>query len=267
MKKFLAAAGVALALSSTAFAAEAEPREDLVAAETAVNGVIRDVAQKILPVSVEARYFAPHMDLNVQTSGIRYNGGSVGLKSDLGFGNDGAPELLFRYKRFNLDYIHVHGSGDRNFSTPLTFDGRNFTGDVHAKSDLDYLKLSVRNPIISVLGTGVDWSYGLTGVQWKGEVSNASGSTSKKYGAPIPTLGIGGHVAPWPSMMVYANVSGLPFGGYGHLYDFEAGFRYSPLEILGIDVGYRKIHAKLKHKDDSGTLDLDGPFAGIRVDF
>lgn len=268
MKKFLLTTGIALSLSATAFASEPVAQENFEEAETMVNGIVRDVAQKILPISVEARYFAPHLDVNVKSDKIYYNGGKVGIKDTLDIGNSGAPELLFRYKRFNLDYIHVHGSGDRNFGyNPLTFDGRQFYGDVHTKSNFDYLKLYMNNPIVSVLGQGVDWSYGLTGVQWKGTVSNFSGSASKRYGAVIPVLGLGAHLSPTPSLRIYANVSGLPLGGYGHLVDFEAGVRYSPLEIVGIDLGYRKIHAKLKHHDDDGTFDLDGPFAGIRVDF
>ena len=268
MKKFWLTAGLTLSLSATAFAAEPVAQEDFTEAETMVNGVVRDVAQKILPVSVEARYFAPHLDINVKSDKIYYNGGKVGLKDNLGIGNTGAPELLFRYKRFNLDYIRIHGTGDRNFGgNPLTFDGKKFYGDVHTKSNFDYLKLYMNNPIVSVLGQGVDWSYGLTGVQWKGTVSNASESSSKRYGAVIPTLGLGAHLSPTPSLRIYANVSGLPLGGYGHLVDFEAGVRYSPLEIVGIDIGYRKIRAKLKHHDDDGTFDLNGPFAGIRVDF
>ena len=269
MKKFLLAAGMALTMSATALAAEAPAAEDIFAEpDTKVDGIVRDIAQKILPISVEARFFMPHMDITAQTKSISYNGGDVGLKNTLGFGNDNAPELLFRYKRFNLDYIRVHGTGDSNFSgAPLVFGGKAFNGDVHSKSDVDYLKLYVTNPIVSVLGNGVDWTYGLTGVQWKGTVSNASGSSSKKYGAPIPTLGIGAHAAPLPSLRLYANVSGLPLGNRGHLVDLEAGVRYSPLELVGIDIGYRKIRAKLKHSGDEGTLDMDGPFFGLRVDF
>ena len=250
---------------------QTENKED--GSDFLVGGVVRDTAQKIFPFSVEARFFAPHFNAKVHSDKIRYNGGEVNLKGDLGFGNDNAPELIFRYKRFTADYIHVHGTGNANLNgNNLRFGGVNFSGRVHSQSDVNYLKLSVNNPIISVLGSGVDWSYGLTGIHWKGKVrgnetyTGFSTSKSKEYGAPVPTIGIGAHAALLPSLSVYANIAGLPLGGYGYYYDFEAGLRYSPLEILGITAGFRRIDIKLKHDDDSARMTMNGPYAGLRVD-
>ncbi len=285
MKKILMAAGMILALTTTAQAAEREDldeaetlaltttaqaaeREDLDEAETLVNGVVHDVAQKILPVSVEARFFAPHLDMNVKSDRIHYNGGDVGLKDTLGFGNDNAPEFIFRYKRFTADYLFVHGTGSRNFGdSPLVFGGNTFHGDTNSESDFHYLKLNFAHPIVSVLGSGVDWSYGLAGMYWKGTVSNAVASRTKEYGLPIPTVGVGAHADFLSILRAYANISGMTLGGNGHFYDFEAGVRYNPIDIVGINLGYRKIYAKFSHSDDSATVDLDGPYAGLRVDF
>ena len=296
-KKFTALmVGAALVSSTTAFAAEDTDnnktemtKESKVVATVVdpqlqddtdgemtdflVGGIVRDVAQKVLPISIEARYFAPHFNAKVKSDSIRYNGGQVGLKDNLGFGNDKAPELIFRYKRLTADYIHVHGTGNTNLNNDtLKFEGVNFDGRVRSQSDFHYLKLNVSNPIVSVLGSGVDWSYGLTGMYWKGKVkgneanTGLSASKSKGYGAPIPTIGIGAHASLLPSLSVYANASGLPLGGYGHYYDLEAGLLYTPLEILGVTVGFRRIDVKLKHDDDSAKLKLNGPYAGLRVD-
>lgn len=299
--KVLLSAGIILTLPATTFAAEneTESTENLNTpaeiAETAqpkvihipikraetetpeflVNGAVKDITQKILPISLEARFFAPHMDIKVQSDSIHYNGGKVGLKDDLGFGNDNAPELIFRYKRFTADYFHVHGTGGRDFSGTdvLTFGGSRYHGQVGSTSDLHYLKLQVTNPIINVLGSGVDWSYGMTGVYWKGSVRGTEMGTGnyvsrqKEFGAPIPTLGIGAHASLLDTLLFNVHLSGLPLGKYGHFYDFEAGVRYNPIDLLSISVGYRKIHAQLKHNDDNGTLDLDGPYAGLRFDF
>ena len=239
-----------------------------------VGGIVRDTAQKILPLSVEARFFAPHFDAKVKSDNIRYNGGQVGFKDDLGFGNDNAPELIFRFKRFSADYIHVHGSGTTNLNgNRLRFDGTDYSGRIHSKSDFNYLKMTVTNPIVSVLGTGVDWSYGLTGMYWKGKVRGNEANTglrtqqSKSYGAPIPTVGLGAHAALLPSLTAYATIAGLPLGGYGHYYDFEAGLRYMPLEVVGVSFGFRRIEIDLKHDDDSAKMTMNGPYAGVRVDF
>ena len=155
----------------------------------------------------------------------------------------------------------------------MIYGGLHLEGNVTSKSDLDYLKLQITNPIVNVLGSGVDWSYGLTGIIWEGTATGTQAETgrqaskTKSFYLPIPTLGVGAHASLLPSLKAYANISGMTFGSYGHVYDLEAGIRYNPIEFLGIDIGYRKIHANIKHHDDKGTFDMKGPFAGIRYDF
>lgn len=254
--------------------------ETLREAEQIVNGAADESEKKVFKFSLEGRYFAPHMDINIQTDKISYKGGRVGLKDDLGFGNDKAPEVILRYKRFTMDYIHVHGAGDRQFTkaNPLLFGGLNLRGNVHSQSDFHFLKLQITNPINENYGSGFDWSYGLTGIYWRGSASGTAVSSNKsvdgqtrskseKFGAPVPTLGIGGHAQLWKNINAYAHISGLPMGGYGHFYDFEAGLKYNPTDHFGIDIGYRKIHANIHHKNDHGKFNLQGPFAGIRYDF
>ena len=286
LAKILLAAGMILSLPASTFAAEVETdsegkihfpieREEAGEPEFLVKGALKDVTQKILPISAEVRYFAPRFGMDIKSDDTYYNGGEVNLKDHLGFGNDKAPELIFRYKRFTADYFMLHGSGHTNISgtNNLTYDGKNYFGDVNSQSDLHYLKLQVTNPIINVLGSGVDWSYGLTGVYWKGKVEGTELGTgnlingSKSFGAPIPTVGIGAHASLLDILIFRAHLSGMTFGSHGNLYDFEAGLRYNPIDLLSISVGYRKIHAKIKHSDDSGTLDLNGPYAGLRLDF
>ena len=225
--------------------------------------------------SIEGRFFSPHFDANVKSDKIYYNGGKVGMKDNLGFGNDNAPEIILRYKRLSIDYIHIHGSGHRNFSgrDSLTFGGKTYRGHVDSKNTLHYLKLNVTNPIKMTEDGGLTWSYGLTGMFWKGKVSGTettSGrheSRSEEYGVPIPTLGIAAQINILPQFNGYAHISGMYFGHYGHFYDFEAGIKYKPAPHFAITAGYRKIETKVNHKDDYGKMKMNGPFAGVRFDF
>ena len=179
-----------------------------------------------------------------------------------------------RYKRLTLDYIYVHGSGDRNFSgrNVLTFGGWRYRGEVNSKSTLHYLKLNVTNPFAPSHKNGLDWSYGITGMFWKGSVKGITTGgryveKSEEYGIPVPTLGLGVHTALTPNFNAYAHISGLPLGGYGHFYDFETGIRYNPIKPLAITAGFRRIDVNVNHDDDYGKLTMNGPFAGLRYDF
>lgn len=249
--------------------AEVEPPEFL------VKGVVKDLTQKILPVSLEARFFAPRTDIAFKSDNYHYNGGDIHLKSDLGFGNDNAPELIFRYRNFTADYFKVHGSGSNFFTgnEVLRMGDYNYVGNVNSDSNLHYLKLQVTNPVVKALGSGVDWSYGLTGIRWERSSSGfiagtaISDSSSKTINSVMPTVGIGAHASILDTLIFNVHLSGMALGKDRNLYDFEAGVRYNPIDLLSISVGYRKIHAKLKKGGETETFDLNGPYAGLRFDF
>ena len=215
------------------------------------------------------------MDAKVSSDSIHYNNGQVGLKDTLGFDNDKAPEFIFRWKRMSLDWIHVHGSGNKNLDGTLTFDKKNYTGNINAKSNYDYIKLDFKNPIVSLPLVSVNWNYGLSVMHWKGEVSGtlagtgAGASASEDYWVPIPYLGVGTSLDldPTKTFKLYANISGMPMGGYGHFYDFEAGLRVNPIDELNFTAGYRRIYVNAHHKNDKGNITLNGPFAGISYTF
>ena len=50
------------------------------AIDGAVTGMAHRVAHNLIPLSVEARFFAPHFDAKVHADSISYNGGTIGLK-------------------------------------------------------------------------------------------------------------------------------------------------------------------------------------------
>lgn len=218
--------------------------------------------KKDLPVSIEMRLFVPSMDAHVKSDNVNLNGGMVGLKSDLNVDSNHAPELICRYKNFTADYIHLHETGGSNFDGALRFGGENYFGNVNAHSDIHYLKLNVDNEIISLMGTGADWNYGLTGIAWKGRVDD-----SERRSAVIPTVGLNLHMAIMRKMKFYLQASGMEMGGYGHLLDFESGLRYSPSKHFTWTLGVRSIDVNVKCHDARGDLRLNGPFFGLRSDF
>ena len=144
-------------------------------------------------------------------------------------------EIIFRYKNFFVDYNHI----DR---------GKN----------LNYINLKMNNKIFSMLGSGINWSCGLTGIGWND--SNA------KF-VPVPTLGLDLYVTIRPKLKFYTQFSGMPVGGFGRIYDAETGLRYSPSKHFTITAGYRHLSAKVKRGDSSGNFKNSGVFVGIRSDF
>lgn len=246
--------------------------------EAVFNGVAEGVMgisdSKLRPtigITAEERFFAPHLSGGVKSDSIDYNGGEVNWKDTLGLSNENSPETILRYKNMSLDWIHYHSVGEPTLTSPLTFDNKTYNGKVNTKTNFDYLKFSVENPIVKTSAGEVKWNYGLAGMMWDMEVKgNAGGvetTSSKTFGAPVPMVGVNAKANLAKGLNVYANVSGLPLGGYGHIADLEAGFHYEPVENLGLNVGYRMIDVDLQHKDDSASFKLAGPFAGLSYYF
>ena len=144
-------------------------------------------------------------------------------------------EIIFRYKRFFVDY-----------------------NQIDSQKNLNYIKLGVNTEIISMMGTGIDWNCGVTGIVWE---------DSEKNFVPVPTLGIDLYITIRPRVKFYTQFSGMPVGGFGRIYDAETGFRYSPSKHFTITAGYRHLTAKVHDKSHRTNFTTSGPFIGIRSDF
>ena len=244
------------------------------ARENSKQAEISDAVQKTVKklenkpqISFEARYFSFGADANLNTSKVNLNGGELNLKRNLQVVDDKAAEFIFRYKNFSIDYLRMNKQSDANLAADnLKIGGKNFSGDISAKNNLHYIKLNVDNEIISLMGTGANWSYGLTGIYWRGNANNTSDSSGQNYFVAVPTVGFGIYMAIMPKMTVYTQISGIFLGGRGHLGDFESGLKYSPSKNFSMTAGFRSIEFNLNRKGD-GDFKMNGPFIGLRSDF
>jgi hypothetical protein len=74
-------------------------------------------------------------------------------------------------------------------------------------------------------------------------------------------------VTPISALDIFAEVSGMTFGGFGHIVDAEAGVRFIPIRFLTLSAGYRVFDVRVEHDDDFAKLKLTGPFIGASVRF
>ncbi len=266
IKKILSAmaAGIIFFATSQTFAQEENQPDAL---GEAIEKAVKKLEHKDPPISLEMRYFSFGADANLNTSKVNLDGGELDLKNDLRLVDDRATEIIFRYKNFSADWLRMSERGDGNFSDKnLNFGGKSFSDNVSAKNNLHYVKLSVDNEIISLMGTGANWSYGLAGIYWRGRAENFSASSTQNYFVAVPTVGLEIYMAIMSKMKIYSKISGIFLGGIGHLHDFESGLKYSPSKNFSLTAGFRSVGFNLNRKGN-GDFKMVGPFVGLRSDF
>ena len=256
MRKFFAAT-ILILLTGTASAQENSPE---------VDRGIASIKKKSFDFTAEARFFAPNLNAYIKSDNFQFNGGRVDLRDDLNFTRGAAPEIIFKYKNFSVDWLHLHGAGKSYIDGTINFGGKNFSGKLDSRSDIHFVKLKFDRKIFSLMGTGVDWNVALNALSWRGS-TRGENSATKNYFAVLPSVGINFYMRIRPRLDIYAQFSGLPLGNNCHFSDFESGIKYFPQKNFSLSAGWRRIDFKLRRGDDFGKFVLNGPFASVRYDF
>ncbi len=256
MKKFLVAI-ILFLMTSSATAQEISPE---------VNRGVASVKQKKFDFSAEARFFAPNFNAHIKAADFLYNGGRVDLRDDLNFTRGTASEILFKYKNFSVDWIHLHGAG-KSSGGEINFSKKIFSGERDSRSDIHFVRLKMDKEIFSLMGSGLEWNVALNALNWHGTTRSENSSATKNYFAVLPSVGINLYMRIRPRLDIYAQFSGLPLGYHGRFSDFESGIKYFPQKNFSISAGWRRIDFKLRRGGEIGNFVLSGPFAGLRYDF
>jgi len=144
-------------------------------------------------------------------------------------GNKATPEFILRYKNLSADYIK--------------------------RSDEHYFKFDVDRELIYLMGTRAAWNYGLTGIKCDGNFLVA------------PTVGIALEMKIQPKLAVFTNFSGITAGKFGHVADFDGGFKYLADKNFSWTIGWRHIDSRLRLHDTRNKFKFSGFYTGLRADF
>ena len=230
-------------------------------------------------VDFEGRYWFTELEAHVKTSSDAIPGSNIDLTEDLGVEGINAPEgrLTFwpgRNHRIRLAYTRLQFDGDETLARTITFSGTTFSASSRVTTDLDihYARIGwIWQPLtipdllkfgglVDVKGAVVDAS-----LRTRGASPEVKRSASVPFA--LPTLGLALDVTPLPMLQLFAEVSGLPAGGLGHVVDAEAGVRFVPIRFFTLLAGYRILDIRAEEGGDSAKLRLHGPFVGASLRF
>jgi hypothetical protein len=227
-------------------------------------------------IELEGRYWFTDIDGSVKT---KSGGTEIDLVDDLGFDRENTPEGRLTFftgpnSRIRLAYAHLKFDADQTLSRTLTFEGSTFTVNSRVSSELEvhYGRLGWLWQPLTIPGLlkfgGVLEAKGFVvdgSLRTRGNTPEVRESTS--FPLVLPTVGLALDVTPHQVVHLFAEASGLPAGGLGHIVDAEAGLRVFPVAFLGLSAGYRVFDLRAEKHDDFAKLRIFGPFVGAVLRF
>ena len=246
----------------------------LVAALLVLLAPDRTVAQI---VDVEGRYWFTELDASTRVESGSIPGTRLDFGQDLDLDDANIPEIRLTFatglnSKLRLAYLQGNFDGETTLGQSIQFSGTTFGASTRVDTDLDLYYGRI----------GWTWQFPVVPgkfrigplVEVKGLVIDAtirSRTTGFRESALLPmafpTVGAMLSVTPISALDIFAEVSGMTFGSYGHIVDAEAGVRFIPIRFLTLSAGYRVFDVRVEHDDDFAKLRLTGPFIGASVRF
>ena len=230
-------------------------------------------------VQVEFRYFAPKVSGSVKGDDYytaRDDSNKLDLKDDLGIDKGHAPEVLVRYGKWRIDYMHLSSSKDGYYSGyPMRHKSHFYKGNLDTDLDFDSLSLDWQQDISRDEQQQVYWTAGLrymreaadcTGDVY-GSINDERDTDSDSASGIVPTVGIGGVWQMGSKGSLQGRLSGMPLGSHGHVFDVELGGVYSLARDWQITAGWRYLNLKLKKDDKTAEYKGSGPYVGVAYSF
>lgn len=216
-------------------------------------------------IGLELRYFSPKLNGSIQSDAFHAYVGSINVRDDLGIRNTIPSDIKLLYDNLSLEWLHSHNIGNTN--TDIVFNNKNYGINSKVKTNIDYFKFNVSNKLYSNNKVDIHWTYGASVYRVDANIENNINKNSKVLTLPVPTIGLTAQTNFNYKINAYIDVSGLPLGGYGNVFDIESGLKYTPIDNMSISAGYRILHSSAHKDDKDASFRMAGPFVGIMYAF
>lgn len=227
-----------------------------------------------MPADFEYRSWNANLDARTKVTD-NGSGSAIDLDKDLGIsdrrihngritlGEPGSFELV------RLEFNNLNYSGNTLLSRSLEFDGATYNAGTRVSSrvQLDYGRIGLVRPLQLERNFQVYSLYDLRLLRVDTSLRGQGVSSSDSFTAPFPTVGVGANLRLSRNANLFAEVSGIPLGKYGHVFDAETGIKVevpNGVELVG---GYRSLSIKAASDDDYFRIKVEGPYAGATIKF
>ena len=173
--------------------------------------------------------------------------------------------------RISFTYVPYEYSGSKVLSQNIYFNGQeyNINTEVNSKLDLYSYKMFYDHNFEINRYASVGLGVGIDVITAKTELDAASLglSESKNVSLPIPLIGGRIKISPLNDFSFIGKFQGFTVGADGYYYHANVGVNYKTVGPLSIfaDYVYDKVHVDTNGVN--GSLEFDGPEAGVRLRF
>jgi len=232
-------------------------------------------------LEVEGRYWAPNFTGQVQVTGgaqVPDGLGVIDLKDDLGLTNKRFEDWRVSlatgpHSRLRVAYVSMDYNADQQVQRTVVFDGQTYTVGTRVVTNLSmkywrygWIWEFINDPLGRVhFGTIVEAKSLSIDASLAAPALSPPIAEHKKFDATLPSLGLALDVDPIPTVKIFAELSGISAGKYGHGWDGEAGLKLSLAPGLSLTGGYRYFDLEAKDDPDFAKLKNAGPFVGACI--
>jgi hypothetical protein len=230
-------------------------------------------AAQEVEVGVRLREWYARYDGAVTSDGRQNNGTRLDAASELGLDDhEFAHEIQIsldveRWGRFAAGYWRLRLEGDEVLGGDANFDGQSFPAGtaVESKLSFDVLYLDFEYPAVAG-PVDVGLIAGLRYLSAEADLERDGADEHSNLNRPLllPGLRVGGDLSPW--LRADARLEGLAFSAHNvraRYVESEAELAAEALPGLQLSLGYRRIWASFKAREESLNFDLDGAIGGF----
>jgi hypothetical protein len=228
-------------------------------------------------VDVEGRYWFADLDGSAKVESRSLPGTRIDVGQDLRVDDANLPEVRLTFStglnsKLRLAYLQGSFDGDTTLSQSIQFAGTTFGVNTRVDTELDlyYGRIGWAWQFVAVPGIlKVGPLLELKGVVVDTTIRSPGTSLRESTVLPMafPTVGAMLNVTPIAALDIFADVSGMTFGDFGHIVDAEVGLRFIPVRFFTVSAGYRVFDLRVSNDDDFAKLKLTGPFIGASLRF
>jgi hypothetical protein len=228
-----------------------------------------------LEFGVRAYYWFPELksDLRLDANGAA--GTEFNLKDAFDISNKGVPSVeafagVGRH-HFSFMYTEVGYSGTGALSSPITFGGKSYSGNVSGDFNFRMIDAEYQYDLLNLKNILAGFAIGAIGkvkyIEGEAKLNNSTnGETTQTFRLPIPMVGIGANLGILANILeARAKVTGMGYSG-NYVYEALADLSVAPFPFVYIHGGYRIIKFKVDSISDVTTdTTFQGPYVALTI--